>query len=94
MWRNKVALRVGFYYGHAGLYRLLAIHPGHGDGTACLRWLIKLAARYNVAIVGHASNNFAGKTDKPSVMILRRWYRQHGAVFDRHGGFTIWPERR
>ena len=92
LWRGKVRLHVEAYYGHACLKHIEAVEPRQGWGTAALRWLLLLAREHGVAVVGHASNGFHKGADKPSVMALRRWYRAHGARFDRHGAFVFWPE--
>jgi len=89
VWRHAVQLQVTAHYGQVYLRRIQALDPGRGDGTRCLRWLIKLADKHSVELIGHASNDFAGKTEKPGVMVLRRWYKRHGARFDRHGAFTF-----
>lgn len=71
------------------LRRIASLHSRRGHGSRCLHWLLDLAWKYDKIIYGHASNDFAGKIDKPSVMELRRWYRKHGAKIDRRGGFTF-----
>lgn len=90
LWRGVVTLRVTASGGRwIYLQRIAAIKSGRGDGSRCLDWLIDLARKHDKIIYGHASNDFAGKVPKPKVMQLRRWYREHGAKFDRRGGFTI-----
>ena len=92
LWRGKVRLHVEAYYGHVCLKHIEAVKPRQGWGTAALRWLLLLAREHGVAVVGHASNGFHKGVDKPSVLVLRRWYRSLGAKFDRHGAFVFWPE--
>jgi hypothetical protein len=92
LWRGKVRLHVEAYYGHACLKNIEAVVPRQGYGTAALRWLLLLASEHGVAVIGHASNGFHKGTDKPSVLVLRRWYRSLGARFDRHGAFVFWPK--
>jgi hypothetical protein len=90
-WRGEVALEVTGYYGHAYLRHIQAREMGRGAGTAALRWLLRLARAHAVAVIGHAGKFLGRKAPGPGVTQLRRWYRKHGARFDRHGAFVFWP---
>ncbi len=95
-WMGAVLLHVTGHYNQIYLRRIWT-NPsltGMGWGTACLQWLLTLVKKHGVEMIGHASNDFLGKrANKPSVRCLRRWYKKHGARFDRHGAFTFGGER-
>lgn len=90
-WKQEPSVRllVTTFYGSVYLRRIWAVPSGTGAGTRCLRWLLALARKQGLRIIGHASKFSDRCTEGPSVMQLRRWYRAHGAKFDRHGAFTI-----
>jgi hypothetical protein len=94
LWRYQVGLEVTAHYGQVYLRRIWAVKPGEGHGTECLRWLLMLVKKHGVVMIGHASrpSDLAKGAPGPGVMALRRWYRSHGAKFDRHGAFTFTGE--
>ena len=95
LWRYQVTLEVTAHYGQVYLRRIYAVKPGEGHGTACLRWLAALAKKHGVVMIGHASrpSDLPKDAPGPGVMALRRWYKKHGARFDRHGAFMFGGER-
>ncbi len=63
--------------------------PGCGTGTKGLIWLLSLADKHGVSLVGEAEPTGACELDAAS---LRAWYRRHGFLVSSRGDIEYTPE--
>lgn len=86
-WNDTVHLEViadrhaGFAKVNLGFIAVYYPNQGKGYASECLRWLLSVADKHNVHIVGWADPVGSLGLKKTE---LKRWYRRYGFNFDRH----------
>ena len=55
-----------------------------GLGSKGLKWFLSLADKHQVSVTGRI-NKTGQDPENLSSLELRRWYKRHGFIFDRHG---------